>query len=160
MSAPRLPLALKFGLALFAVVAGGLVIVYLAVVPRLESRLVFKSRQTIAGQTAPGGGIVVYGDGTSFSGADNTIVRYLRFRMGRGGESEKDTVTIANGHDLIFDHVSLSWGRDGNFDLNRESGEELYAITLQDSIVAQGLQTPTDVELRLGHHVAQYRRAD
>ena len=40
MSAPRLPLALKFGLALFAVVAGGLVIVYLAVVPRLESRLV------------------------------------------------------------------------------------------------------------------------
>jgi signal transduction histidine kinase len=37
---PRVPLALKFGLALFAVVAGALVIVYLAVVPRLESRLV------------------------------------------------------------------------------------------------------------------------
>jgi signal transduction histidine kinase len=36
----RPPLALKFGLALFAVVAGALVIVYLAVVPRLESRLV------------------------------------------------------------------------------------------------------------------------
>jgi two-component system, OmpR family, sensor kinase len=37
---PRPPLALKFGLALFAVVAGALVIVYAAVVPRLESRLV------------------------------------------------------------------------------------------------------------------------
>jgi signal transduction histidine kinase len=36
----RPPLALKFGLALFAVVAGALVIVYVAVVPRLESRLV------------------------------------------------------------------------------------------------------------------------
>ena len=35
---PRL--ALKFGLALFVVVAGALGIVYLAVVPRLESRLV------------------------------------------------------------------------------------------------------------------------
>jgi signal transduction histidine kinase len=35
---PRL--ALKFGLALFAIVAGALLIVYLAVVPRLESRLV------------------------------------------------------------------------------------------------------------------------
>jgi hypothetical protein len=33
-------LALKFGLALFVIVAGALGIVYLAVVPRLESRLV------------------------------------------------------------------------------------------------------------------------
>ena len=40
MRAPRVPLALKLGLALFAVVAGALVIVYVAVVPRLESRLV------------------------------------------------------------------------------------------------------------------------
>jgi signal transduction histidine kinase len=40
VSVPRLPLALKFGLALFAVVTGALVIVYIAVVPRLESRLV------------------------------------------------------------------------------------------------------------------------
>jgi signal transduction histidine kinase len=40
VSLPRPPLALKFGLALFAVVAGALVIVYMAVVPRLESRLV------------------------------------------------------------------------------------------------------------------------
>jgi signal transduction histidine kinase len=37
---PRPSLALKFGLALFAVVAGALAIVYMAVVPRLESRLV------------------------------------------------------------------------------------------------------------------------
>jgi signal transduction histidine kinase len=40
MRAPRVPLALKLGLALFAVVAGALAIVYVAVVPRLESRLV------------------------------------------------------------------------------------------------------------------------
>ena len=108
---------------------------------QLESRLVFKSNQTIAGQTAPGGGITLYGDGTSFSGVSNTIVRYIRFRMGRAGESEKDTVTMANGHDVIWDHCSLSWGRDGTFDLNVESGEELYNLTLQDSIVSQGLQT-------------------
>jgi hypothetical protein len=48
---------------------------------------------------------------------------------------------MANGHDVIWDHCSLSWGRDGNFDLNQESGEELYNLTLQDSIVSQGLQT-------------------
>ena len=108
---------------------------------RISSRLVFKSNQTIAGQTAPGGGITIYGDGTSFSGASNTIVRYVRFRMGIGGESGKDTVTMANGHDVIWDHCSLSWGRDGTFDLNQESGAQLYNLTLQDSIVAQGLQT-------------------
>ena len=108
---------------------------------QLASRLVFKSNQTIAGQTAPGGGITLYGDGTSFSGVSNTIVRYVRFRMGRVGEAEKDTVTMANGHDVIWDHCSLSWGRDGTFDLNQESGAQLYNLTLQDSIVAQGLQT-------------------
>ncbi len=108
---------------------------------RLSSRLVFKSNQTIAGQTAPGGGITIYGNGTSFSGASNTVVRYVRFRMGVGGDSGKDTVTMANGHDVIWDHCSLSWGRDGTFDLNKESGAELYNLTLQDSIVAQGLQS-------------------
>lgn len=108
---------------------------------RLESRLVFLEKQTIAGQTAPGGGVVVYGNGTSFTNANDTVVRYMRFRMGVVGDSGKDTVAIARGHDMIFDHCSLSWGRDGTFDLNQESGYELGNITLQDSIVSQGLQT-------------------
>lgn len=108
---------------------------------KLETRLVFKSNQTIAGQTAPGKGISIYGNGVSLSGASNTIIRYVRFRMGKIGDDGKDAVGIANGHDIIFDHVSLSWGRDGTFDLNQESGADLYNITLQNSIVAQGLQT-------------------
>jgi pectate lyase len=107
----------------------------------LSERLIFLNNQTIAGQTAPGGGITLYGNGTSFTNANHTIVRYVRFRMGLGGDSGKDTITIARGHDMIFDHCSISWGRDGNFDLNQESGYELGDITLQDSIVAQGLQT-------------------
>jgi pectate lyase len=117
------------------------VVFEVAGVIHLESRLVFLEKQTIAGQTSPGGGIVVYGDGTSFTNAHNTIVRFVRFRMGLIGESGKDTITIARGHDMIFDHCSISWGRDGNFDLNQESGYELANITLQDSIVSQGLQT-------------------
>jgi hypothetical protein len=108
---------------------------------KITSRLIFKPNLTIAGQTAPGGGITIYGDGTSFSGAHHNIVRYMRFRMGVGGESAKDTVAVAHGHDMIWDHCSLSWGRDGNFDLNPSSGETITNITLQDSIVAQGLQT-------------------
>ncbi|RPB11168.1 pectate lyase-like protein [Morchella conica CCBAS932] len=104
----------------------------------INSRLVFLSRQTIAGQTAPGGGITVYGDGVSFSNADHVIVRYIRFRMGSGGTSGKDAVGIAEGHDMIFDHVSVSWGRDENFSI---SGNEAINITIQNSMIAMGLQT-------------------
>lgn len=108
---------------------------------RINERLVFLANQTIAGQTAPGDGITIYGNGTAFTNAHNTIVRYIRFRMGKVGSSGKDTVGISRGHDIIFDHVSLSWGRDGNYDLNPDSGYEIKNITLQNSIVAQGLQT-------------------
>jgi pectate lyase len=116
------------------------VIFDVAGVIELSERLIFQENLTIAGQTAPGGGITLYGNGTSFTNANNTIVRYVRFRMGVIGDSGGDTITMARGHDVIFDHCSISWARDGNFDLNQESGYELYNITLQDSIVAQGLQ--------------------
>jgi hypothetical protein len=123
----------------------------------LGERLVFLEHQTIAGQTAPGGGIVLYGNGTSFTNAHHTIVRYLRFRMGKVGDSGKDAIAIARGHDMIFDHVSISWGRDGNFDLNQESGYELANITLQDSIVAQGLQTHSTGGLMVANGVSVLR---
>ena len=67
---------------------------------------------TIAGQTAPGEGITIYGNGLSFSNANNTVTRYLRVRMGVVGDSGADAVTIAQGDNMIFDHVSVSWGRD------------------------------------------------
>ncbi len=120
-------------------------------------RLVFQANLTIAGQTAPGGGVVVYGNGTSFTNSNNTIVRYMRFRMGVGGDSGKDTITIARGHDMIFDHCSISWARDGNFDLNQESGYELANITLQDSIVSQGLQTHSTGGLMVANGVTVLR---
>lgn len=105
---------------------------------KIKSRLVFKERQTIAGQTAPGDGITVYGNGVSFSNAHHAIVRYIRFRMGRGGDSGKDGVAIAEGRDMVFDHVSASWGRDETFSI---SGEKAQRITIQDSIIGMGLQT-------------------
>ncbi|WP_210116375.1 pectate lyase family protein [Hymenobacter fodinae] len=102
---------------------------------RLTSPLTIAENLHLAGQTAPGDGIVVYGDAVSFTNANNTVVRYLRFRMGHGGSPGKDAVTIAAGHDLIFDHVSVSWGQDENFSVTNEARN----VTLQNSIVAQGL---------------------
>ncbi|KAL1685888.1 polysaccharide lyase family 1 protein [Schizophyllum commune] len=103
----------------------------------IDSRIAVKNDITIAGQTAPGDGVTIYGNGVSYSNADNTITRYIRYRMGRGGDSGKDGITIADGANMIFDHVSVSWGRDETFSINGDVSN----VTIQDSIVAQGLQT-------------------
>ncbi|HOB33373.1 MAG TPA: pectate lyase, partial [Verrucomicrobiota bacterium] len=103
---------------------------------RIRSRISVAPNITIAGQTAPGPGITVYGNGLSFSGANNSITRHIRFRMGVGGDSGKDAITIAHGHDMIFDHVSVAWGRDENFSI---SGP-VTNVTIQNCIIAQGLQ--------------------
>ena len=108
----------------------------------ISSRIVVSNNITIAGQTAPGDGIVIYGNGLSFSGANNTICRYLRVRMGINGDAEKDAITIANGSTMIFDHVSVSWGKDENFSVSWDNkGIEPENITIQNSIIAQGLET-------------------
>ncbi|TDL18951.1 pectin lyase-like protein [Rickenella mellea] len=104
---------------------------------KINSRIVVSSHVTIAGQTAPGQGITVYGNGLSYSGADHSITRYIRYRMGKGGDAGKDGITIANGNNMIFDHVSVSWGRDETFSINGDVSN----VTIQDTIIAQGLQT-------------------
>ena len=107
---------------------------------RLNSRLVFSSNLTVAGQTAPGDGVVVYGNGVSFSGARNVIVRHMRFRMGVKGDSGKDAAGIANGSDMIFDHCSFTWGLDETFSISWDGkGTEPGNITIQNSIIGQGI---------------------
>jgi hypothetical protein len=103
--------------------------------------VVLKSNQTILGQTAPGDGVVLYKGRLSASGANNTIVRYLRVRMGAGFPSQADVAGIANGSDVIFDHCSFTWGKDENFSINGDGkGIPPRNITIQNSIIGQGLQ--------------------
>lgn len=119
-----------------------IVVFDVAGVIRLNSRLVFKNNLYVAGQTAPGEGVTVYGDGVSFSGANNIIVRYMRFRMGHNGTSGKDAAGLANGQQMIFDHCSFAWGLDETFSINPDGkGLTPMFITLQHSIVGQGLMT-------------------
>src|SRR5450432_1175102 len=92
---------------------------------------------TLAGQSAPGDGITIYGRETSFSGRSNIIVRYLRFRQGMidtSGSAQK-TVNITDGQNMIFDHVSIQWGRWDNFGITGTSS----TVTLQNSIVGEGV---------------------
>ena len=91
---------------------GRIIVFDVSGVIKLKSALVFSSDLTVLGQTAPGEGIQVYGERVSFSGANNIIVRYMRFRMGVSGTSGKDACGVANGKNMIFDHLSALWGRD------------------------------------------------
>ncbi|KAJ3037143.1 hypothetical protein HDV00_002025 [Rhizophlyctis rosea] len=102
----------------------------------ITDRLVALPRTTILGQTAPGSGITIYGNGVSFSNANDSIVRYIRFRMGVKGTDGKDALGIAEGSNMIFDHVSVAWGRDETFSINGD----VRNVTIQESIVSGGLE--------------------
>ncbi|MEZ4802626.1 MAG: hypothetical protein R2797_07605 [Gelidibacter sp.] len=97
---------------------------------------------TIAGQTAPGDGILVKGGQIRFAGS-NVICRYLRVRPGAGEGSSYDGINITseNGtlvQNIIIDHCSISWAKDENFAIQSQSGSNPIAnVTLQNSIVSE-----------------------
>ena len=102
---------------------------------RLKSNVAVSSRLTLAGQTAPGDGVLLYGRSVSFSGQNNIIVRYLRFREGIAGDRGKCSVNLSGGSDMIFDHCSIEWGRWDCLGLTRGS----HDITFQNCIIGEGV---------------------
>ena len=87
-----------------------------------------KANITIAGQTAPGDGVTLYGNGLSFSGSHNNICRFLRVRQGINGDSGTDAMGIANGHDMIFDHITVLVGARRNLFHQRQHHEHHHPV--------------------------------
>ena len=118
----------------------------------LNSRLKIRSdRITLAGQTAPGGGITVAGYPLDIVDRSDVIIRYMRFRVGdynardpkdksKGngnkdlGGAGGDAIYAFNTNRLIFDHISASWSMDEVVDIL-----ESRNITLQHSIISEAL---------------------
>jgi autotransporter-associated beta strand protein len=111
-------------------------------IANINSVVEVSSNITIAGQTAPGG-FALFNDRIVFHGANNLISRHYAVRKGNAGVRD-DAASIVRGNNMIFDHMSITWGVDGTFDINPDSGQVIDNITIQDTIVAQGLD-------RLGH---------
>jgi hypothetical protein len=99
---------------------------------------------TIAGQAAPGGGILLTHnggpDGFTPLVAKNThdvIIRYIRVRPDRRGKQREanSAITIENSQRVILDHVSTSWSLDEN--IGGYAGND--DITISNSIMAEGI---------------------
>ncbi|MBW2526913.1 MAG: hypothetical protein JRI23_22205 [Deltaproteobacteria bacterium] len=88
---------------------------------------------TIAGQTAPGDGICVKGHQIYFTGTDNIIVRYLRFRHG-WDTGDEDSFGGNDANRVIVDHCSVSWAVDEN--LSIYGGDDL---TIQYCLISEAL---------------------
>ena len=96
-----------------------------------------KSFLTIAGQTAPGDGICLKDQTFVIRKASHIIVRYLRVRLGdknKPPHQGDDAMTTDDVDNMIFDHLSVSWGIDSNHDLRRGKN-----FTLQWSLYAEAL---------------------
>lgn len=102
---------------------------------KIGKEIQVSSNITLAGQTAPGEGIGIYGNGVSLGGQSNIIVRYLRFREGIVGDAGKKALGMDNSSNLIIDHCSIEWGRWDDLGITVGS----TAITVQNCIIAEAI---------------------
>lgn len=109
---------------------------------RLASPLTIRrGRITIAGQTAPGGGITLR-DHPLVVAADDVVIRHLRSRLGDESGIEADAVSVERGRRIILDHISASWSVDETLSVgSRYSPPErgIYDVTVQWSLIAESL---------------------
>ena len=89
---------------------------------------------TIAGQTAPGEGITIYGGRFIMSKRQNIIMRYIRMRGSLSMPSDKCTLTMDDCQNVILDHCSISWGRWDNIHITNAKD-----ITYQNCIISEGI---------------------
>jgi hypothetical protein len=109
---------------------------------RLASPLTIRrGRITIAGQTAPGGGISLR-DQPLVVAADDVVIRHIRSRLGDESGVEADAVSVERGRRIILDHISASWSVDETLSVgSRYDPPErgVYDVTVQWSLIAESL---------------------
>lgn len=105
----------------------------------LKSDLSITSNTTIAGQTAPEGGITLRYRTLQFNKADNVIVRFIRSRRSQVKDVNDgaDATWGRNQKNIMIDHCSFSWSIDevASFYDNRD-------FTMQWCTLAEGLANP------------------
>jgi len=94
---------------------------------------------TVAGQTAPGDGILLKGGSINVK-ATNVIIRHIRIRPGlsigsQSAGSSDALQLVAGAGNVIMDHLSLSWAQDEVWSIFGS----VATVTLQHSIITEPL---------------------
>lgn len=116
---------------------------------------------TIAGQSAPQGGITIssvenHRIRLAGNNSNNMIIRYLRFKpVSESGDDSFEIFNNDSARDVIIDHSEVAYGGDEGFSIR---GRETYNITFQRSILAENktgsLFGDSDQENRWSHSLS------
>ena len=97
-----------------------------------------RKNYTLAGQTAPGVGIVITHNKVNCGGSENFIIRNIRFRIGRhdvnGNIITQNAFGAENCSNYIIDHCEFGWSTEENMNTY-----DSHFITVQYCIVHEGL---------------------
>lgn len=125
------------------------------------------SEITIAGQTAPGGGITITGKGLAktryamlylSNGAHDVVLRYVRLRRlldrrcaSGGGASDCEGIVHVYGpvRDILIDHVSVSWSIDDSV-FNTVGTGATRNVTWSWNLVAESFRAGGDTQNTAG----------
>jgi hypothetical protein len=99
-----------------------------------EKLVVHNPYITVAGQTAPGDGICIRGATFGNLSTHDSIIRYVRVRVGDESGKTYDGMGFANSDNCIIDHCSISWTIDESV-----SSRSAKNITFQRNLIAEAL---------------------
>jgi pectate lyase len=113
---------------------------------------------TIAGQTAPGGGILIRGTSVNSTmisiHTHDVTMRYLRLRRGKTTNKIPYSVIAMreNSYNIMLDHLSVSWTEDENITIwPTNKGAPPHNITISRCIIAEPLnQHPVNLIVGTG----------
>ncbi len=91
---------------------------------------------TIAGQSAPGGGICLKRHGLNVSGTHDVIIRYLRVRPGDEERLAMDAINVGNSQNVMIDHCSTSWAIDETLSASSAGSND---VTVQWCFITESL---------------------
>ena len=92
---------------------------------------------TVAGQTAPEGGITIKNYTVEFWNVDNLILRYLTFR-GAIDTYKKDGIAGYGCDNVVLDHISVSYAGDEAISWRDTESDGPSDVTIQNCLMAEG----------------------
>lgn len=120
-------------------------------IPNFLELIAENDNVTIAGETAPQGGITITTEGIQFGGGfnrsnqgvDNVIMRHIRFRLitrksnpPPSGYYDESALIITGGNNLMFDHISMSFSGDQHISMNTQV-DNVINLTFQNCLFGQ-----------------------